>query len=157
MRVLVLSDSHGSTQGIIDILEKHGDIDHVFFLGDGAREMSRISTEYGTHLHMAAGNCDIYEVSRLYELERIADTTVLYTHGHQLGVKYGLERLLDAAKRTGAKLALFGHTHKPLVQYTDGIYLVNPGSVARPRDGSRKSYAIIDISTAGIMPNICEL
>ncbi len=157
MRVLVISDSHGETSGIREILERHGDIDHIFFLGDGARDMMRLSAEYGTQLHLAAGNCDIFELSRLYELERICDTTVLYTHGHQIGVKYGTEKLKEAAKKVGAKLALYGHTHCPKIDYEDGIYIVNPGSVAQPRDGSKKSYAIIDICKQGIMPTIMQL
>ena len=33
---------------------------------------------------------------------------------------------------------MFGHTHCPLVEYREGIMLVNPGSISLPRQQSRK-------------------
>jgi len=34
---------------------------------------------------------------------------------------------------------------------------VNPGSCSKARDGSKNSYAVIDIADNGILPNIIEI
>ena len=81
---------------------------------------------------------------------------IFFTHGHTLGVKYGTERLVSAARAAGCDIALYGHTHASKVLYEDGMYVVNPGSCAEPRDGS-KSYAVIDIEENGIMPIIIKI
>ena len=61
--------------------------------------------------------------------------------------------LLAYSRKIGAKIALFGHTHVPYNQYHDGIYMLNPGSIAFPRDCSRPSYGLIDITPKGIITN----
>ena len=43
------------------------------------------------------------------------------------------------------------------ILYEDGRYYVNPGSLSKARDGSRNSYAVIDIEENGILPNIIEI
>ena len=66
-------------------------------------------------------------------------------------VKGTLSALAAAARERGADIALFGHTHLRLERYLpperDGerpLWLFNPGSISRPREG-RPSYGIIDI------------
>jgi predicted phosphodiesterase len=53
------------------------------------------------------------------------------------------EELLDG---TEARRVLFGHTHLPFARMSsDGVELVNPGSVGMPFDGDpRASYALLD-------------
>jgi uncharacterized protein len=41
-----------------------------------------------------------------------------------------LERRRDFAKAHGASLCVFGHTHIPMAQKQDGVWLVNPGAIA---------------------------
>jgi hypothetical protein len=40
------------------------------------------------------------------------------------------ERTVERAQRCGARLAVFGHWHIPLVYETDGVVAVNPGALA---------------------------
>lgn len=45
----------------------------------------------------------------------------------------------------GARLVLYGHTHRPVDRVVDGIRLVNDGSVGLPLDGDpRAAYALLD-------------
>ena len=81
---------------------------------------------------------------------------ILFTHGHMLGVDRSDERLLDFARASRAQVALYGHTHIARIRYENGVYLMNPGSVSKPREGG-PSYGILDITPAGIVPNIGPL
>ena len=65
--------------------------------------------------------------------------------------------LLAAARRAGADIALFGHTHIPHEEYDpeSGIYLFNPGSIGEPRAG-RPSYGILSLSGKNVLFSLGE-
>lgn len=58
----------------------------------------------------------------------------LAVHGHKYGVKRSLETLKAAARKKGADILLYGHTHERFCSYEDGLYIMNPGSTSCPRD-----------------------
>jgi predicted phosphodiesterase len=60
------------------------------------------------------------------------------------GVRHSLERLRLEAVRRGAAVALFGHTHRQLCETNDGLTVMNPGSLSRPRDAKR-GYGVVEI------------
>lgn len=157
MRILVLSDSHGRKNAVLDAIEAHPEARHVFFLGDCVADIEDCPLFYPDRtFHIAHGNCDFsspYKSSDTLTLDR---KTVLFTHGHPYSVKSGMERLYAAARTAGADLVLFGHTHTAVIQYANGVYYVNPGSLCSGRDGPR-SYAVVDIEKNGIMPIIIPL
>jgi len=70
-------------------------------------------------------------------------------------VKYSLSELLFAAQGRGADIVLYGHTHISHSEYIDGMHVVNPGSCSGM--GGSATYAIIDITKAGIVPVIVKL
>lgn len=152
MRILVMSDGHGATNNAEKALLSHTDAKHVFYLGDGADKIDKLSGFYPDRIfHIVSGNCDYGSEHILRGEEMINGVRILYTHGHRYNVKYGTGVLLDEAKTIGAKLVLYGHTHISKVEYIDGIYLVNPGALSHSREG-KESYAVIDITDKGIMP-----
>ena len=66
------------------------------------------------------------------------------THGHNYYVSMDLESIKDEGIARGADVVVFGHTHRPVVKESDGIYLLNPGSLSYPRqEGRRPSYLVI--------------
>ena len=72
------------------------------------------------------------------------------THGHTMSVGYDNDRLLQAAKENGADIAMFGHTHLPYLATEDGIMLLNPGSLSKPRqEGWEPSYALLQTDDKG--------
>ncbi len=55
--------------------------------------------------------------------------------------------LKDTALKTGARLVIMGHIHRPFVKEMNGTVFVNPGSVGRPFDGDpRASFAVVEIT-----------
>ena len=45
----------------------------------------------------------------------------------------------------GADVAVFGHTHVAIEQIIDGVLIVNPGSISRPRDAANGSFMMLDL------------
>ena len=60
-------------------------------------------------------------------------------------MKHGTGELKSIARSEQADLALFGHTHMPEIEYDEGLYLFNPGSI---KEGD---YGVVDITGAGIV------
>lgn len=154
MRILVLSDVHSRPEMAEKIIANHPDIKHIFFLGDGIKNMENISfLNTDRTFYMVSGNCDTDSFEPSAAFKTLFGKKILYTHGNIHSVKLGLGRLKADAKAKGAQLVLFGHTHTAHEEYEDGIYYINPGAVT----SYPSSYAIIDISEAGIMPNILTI
>ena len=56
----------------------------------------------------------------------------------------GIDALQEAAGEQGADIAVYGHTHVAEISLGD-IFVLNPGSVARPRDESQGSFLLLDL------------
>lgn len=157
MRTLVISDTHGKSNVIRNILLTHNDIKEVFFLGDLVKDIDAVLDEFNDrNFHIVSGNCDGFSFYKNTDMCIIEGVKILFTHGHTYSVKSGLERLCEAARQRECKLALFGHTHTAVTVYDDGLTLVNPGSASCSRDGGN-SYAIVDVLESGIVTSIMRL
>jgi len=143
-RILVCSDSHGRRAQLLRALDQQPKADVFVFLGDGAADADFFPS-LGKEAYRVRGNCDWASDLPLWQEFTCMGKKILCTHGHYAYVKYGLDDLVRAARDHGADLALYGHTHTPRVDYEDGIYLFNPGSIA---DGN---YGFVDITGAGIV------
>lgn len=158
MRVVVMSDSHGSSYALRKIFDRHRDAALYIHLGDGERELDLIAMEHPDYnIRHVAGNCDYSSLSPDTDIEMVGGRKLLFTHGHHFHVNYSNDDIIATARRNCADVVLFGHTHKRLNLYDDGLYVVNPGSCALPRDCSVPSYAIVDIEPSGISVNIVDL
>ncbi len=145
MRILVLSDSHRDIASLRLALTRN-DADVLVFLGDGLNDWEEVLPLIGNKRFIAVkGNNDYDSMYPLNITEKINGQIVYCTHGHREGVKYGLKTLEQKARKMGAAIALFGHTHVPYTSYDDGLYIMNPGSVRQ------NSCGIIDITNKGIM------
>lgn len=150
MRVLIVSDTHGRHTGFDKALAAAGKIDFLVHLGD---------TEGGEHYIEAACECPAYILSgnndlfsdKPQEMEiRFGRKKAFITHGHYYRVSLGVEQLVREAKSRYASIAMFGHTHKPFLEMIDGITVLNPGSLALPRQEGRKgSYIIMEMDKEG--------
>ncbi len=154
MRIVVISDSHKRTTVIDKILEAEADAKHIFFLGDNTSDIEDFIYMYPEKsFHIVSGNCDYFSQFPTIGTETIGGKRILYTHGHTYYVKYGTEKLKEAARQNGYDIVLYGHTHIAKTVYENGVYIVNPGSCSNPREG-KPSYAVIDITENGVMPII---
>lgn len=165
-KLVVLSDSHGSTDNMEKVFSLHPDADAFIHLGDGAYEFHSLCKRRGRVGYSMLGNCDRAFLCPFADspsaVYTIGGKKLFMTHGNLYGVKSGREELLRAAseKCPDADLILYGHTHVSENRYLPEengfekpIYLINPGSISRPREG-RPSYALILIKGEGVLNNI---
>ena len=154
-KLLLLSDIHGSVRRAAAVLCAHSDCTGVIFLGDGARHVEYLQS-LAPHAAFFAvkGNCDtpLDGVPQEELTFECAGHRLLCCHGHRYFVKSGTGALLAAAKRAGADIALFGHTHLPHEEYDSesGIYLFNPGSIGSPREG-KPTYGLLTLSGGNVL------
>ena len=155
MRIVVLSDAHGYSSPIEKAIEKSKP-DVVIYCGDGVDRAEDISYLYkDIDFYFVKGNCDFGDYPIEQEL-KLMSKKIFFTHGHKYNVKFGEDEIIKEAKRRAADILLFGHTHIPFTEYVDGLYIMNPGSCARPNMG-KPSYGLIDIVGDSIVTNIVTL
>lgn len=158
MRIAIISDSHGRGSVVDKILRRENNADIFIFLGDITSDIEDFKYEYtDKKFYIVSGNCDRFSEFPYTRTEKIGGVNFFICHGHTLGVKGGIGTLVNAAKQQNCKIALYGHTHIPDIKYEDGLYIVNPGSCARSRDGKSNSYAVVEIRDNGILPNIIRI
>ena len=155
---LVISDSHGDTVSLRRIVNQYPSIQSIIHLGDYYRDAIRLKEFYpDKEYYMVPGNCDFLVSGvpdeKILEIEGLK---VLITHGNRYGVKGGLGRLRSRSLRDKLDIALFGHTHIPLVEKKDGLLLVNPGSAGYPRGGP-STYALLEIGNGIAEARIMEV
>lgn len=149
MKLLIMSDSHGSLMNMYDAIDKENP-DCMIFLGDGEDDFTTVSNFKPNVLRefKVAGNCDHGSVLPLNLTKEIGEVKFYITHGHKEGVKRGLYDLYAKASVEGAKAALYGHTHCADVQYMNGMLLLNPGTIASGY------YATIIIENGELKPEL---
>lgn len=157
MRIAVISDSHGHGEIVDRIIRREQGAEVIIFLGDVTTDIEDFTYEYSDKkFYIVSGNCDRLSNYPYSLVARLKGINIFITHGHTLSVKSGTSALEKVARQSDCRIALYGHTHIPNIKYDDGLYIVNPGSCARSRDGGN-SYAVIDIRENGILPAIIRL
>lgn len=150
MRILIISDTHGKHTNLEIILEKLKPIDMLIHLGDAEREEYYIEAMAGCPMEIIAGNNDFFsQLPREKEIT-IGKYKVFLTHGHYYNVSVGTERLCEEATARGADIVMFGHTHRPCIEYKGKLTVINPGSLSYPRqDGHKPSYVLMETDKNG--------
>ena len=144
MKLLIVSDSHGCVREMESAVRTEKP-DAILHLGDCVQDARRLHAAFPQlPLHAVAGNCDPRGAAPETCLLELGGITIYMTHGHIYNVKMGLERLYFSACEKGVRLALFGHTHQPLLLARGDLLLLNPGSIGR---APRRSYARFDTET----------
>ncbi|MBQ8928135.1 MAG: metallophosphoesterase [Oscillospiraceae bacterium] len=164
MQIIVMSDTHGAAPAAERVLRMHEDADLIVHLGDGEREMSRFLDTMPwleDKLQYLKGNCDtgqlIYRTHRTFTQSLPYGHRLFAAHGDAFQVKFGTARIVYEARKAGADIVLYGHTHVRESRFEDGMYIVNPGSLGWPRDGQAPGYALIDILPTGVLVSLAKL
>ena len=104
--------------------------DMILFLGDGVRDLYALRDTFADiPVRLVAGNCDVGSFEAERDFFEVAGKKIMMLHGHQYGVKYGTEKIVNMACCAGADILLFGHTHRPLHVDVNGLLVINPGSL----------------------------
>lgn len=155
MRILVVSDTHGDPRGLVAVLSKLGrSVQMLVHLGDGVSDVEA-AARYGSPMppsYVVRGNVDTdWSTPSIRQLWAF-DRKILAAHGHMYLKGDSFQPFIKAARREGAQAFFFGHTHIPFWAVMNGILLLNPGSLTRPRGNFGPSFAIVEAPPAGMGP-----
>ncbi|MCI5958961.1 MAG: metallophosphoesterase [Lachnospiraceae bacterium] len=150
MKILIVSDTHRQNENYFTVIKRVGKVDMVIHCGDAEGSEYALQKAAGCPLYIVSGNNDFFSnLSKELELE-IEGKKVLVTHGHYYYVSNGIERLKEEGLSRHYDIVMFGHTHRPLIKYQDGLTMINPGSLSYPRqEGKRPSYILLEIDDKG--------
>lgn len=155
MKILLLSDSHGHTDRMLSVLDRHRDIGYAVHLGDYGTDVDIINKTYPTMLTEAVqGNNDKSLVYPLEKVLQLVGKRIFITHGHAYNVGRDLTPLIAKAHQEKAEIAIFGHTHVPFIEQRDDVLLINPGCLYRARSLHGPTYSILEITHSSVNANI---
>ena len=134
MRIALISDTHGWLDPRIH--ELFADVAAILHAGDigvfGVVEQLRQIAP----LQVVRGNVD-----RTPDLLALPEHVDLMLGGVRLHL---VHRPVDARPRD-AQIVVYGHTHKPLVDWRDGVCWVNPGAAGRRGFHTERSVAVLEL------------
>ncbi|HKM28169.1 MAG TPA: metallophosphoesterase [Anaerovoracaceae bacterium] len=142
MKILALSDTHDKMARPLEVINRIKDVDLIIHCGDYYQDAIEISKEIGIEMVAVKGNCDGSYSSDDFKIVETPYGKILVTHGHMDNVSMTLQNLHYKAQENGCKVVVFGHTHKAYFEEVDGVYMINPGSLTMPRDGSGGTCAV---------------
>lgn len=154
MRILVMSDSHGDYGRVRQAALAQQKAEIIIHCGDGEREIGNLKLDFQDKaIYGVRGNCDWGSAMPIEDFINVEGRKIMFTHGYSYYVKSGYGAVKQAARDNHADIVLFGHTHIPLDEYEDGLYVMNPGSIG----GYGATYGVIEITPKGIMTNIVKM
>lgn len=149
--IAVVSDTHASADyelaGAVgravrgaDVVVHAGDFTSEAALETFQREADRLVAVHGNADD--APVADRLPVARVFEEGGVRVAVVHTQRGGETGLRY------FAAERE-ADVVVSGHTHRPLVERTGDVLLLNPGSHERPR-GGHPTFAELSLENGGV-------
>ena len=150
MKILIVSDTHRKTEYLEMVLEQEKPLDLLIHLGDIEGDEDYIQVIAECPIEAVAGNNDFFTDLPGEREIQIGKYKVLLTHGHYYYVNAGIRHIKREAVARNIDIAMFGHTHRPLLEQDDEGIVLNPGSISYPRqEGRRPSYIIMKLDEVG--------
>jgi len=143
---LIISDTHEKTDNLAVLLKRYAyQVQGVLHLGDHDYDLLQFADTYALPLYTVAGNCDDESLSPRERVVTLGGHRVFMAHGDRYNVGMGTNRILQRARAQEAVVCLYGHTHISACEETDGILLMNPGSLTEPRDDNPPAYGLLTL------------
>lgn len=150
MKILIVSDTHGSLCNFDKVVARESDIDMLLHMGDVEHDEDYMEAVMGCPVHIVAGNNDFFSGLPCEEELQIGKYKIFMTHGHGYYVSAHTRRLKEAARRRQADIVMYGHTHRPDIDTSEDVIAINPGSLSYPRQEDRKAtYIIMELDARG--------
>lgn len=153
MRILVFSDSHKNISACISVIENIIGVDMILHAGDHASDAAWIQKCFpNIPVKYVAGNCDT-NIAPLEMIIEAEDKHIYLSHGHLHSVKSqeDYHTLIDYAKNKSCDCAVFGHTHQSVCFNSDGMTVLNPGSIKHSG-----TYGVIEIENGTLKAAVCN-
>ncbi len=142
-RILIFSDTHNDTTRAMNVILQTESVWAIIHAGDCVRDAEDIAAMFPKiPVYYVTGNNDFLSSAPRALNISVDKKNIFVVHGHNERVKYEytLNTLLEKGRRQNADLIVFGHTHKPLIEYRENMILLNPGSI---KYGG--TYAVLEV------------
>jgi putative phosphoesterase len=163
MKLMFISDIHGSLFWLERALEKveEEQPDSLIILGDflyhgprnplpkdyNPQEVANKLNAYNKNKPITAvrGNCDAEVDQMLLEFPMMGDYVMLLHEGRRIYATHGHGFSIEHLPALSEKdIFIQGHTHIPVADVKEGVYVLNPGSISLPKENNPNSYAILE-------------
>lgn len=146
MKAIIMSDSHGMYHQMENVVRMYPNADMLIHLGDICGDEDYLRSLFDNRLYIVRGNNDYMSDLPSEEVIKFGNHKILAVHGHTFGVYFSYDKILARALKLGCDMAFFGHTHVPIIEQVQGVWLVNPGSLAYPRGRDKRlSFAMLEL------------
>lgn len=163
MKLLVASDIHGSAfyaRKLLEAWEREGS-PRILLLGDilyhgprndlpegyAPKEVIALLNPLKDQIYAIRGNCEAEVDQMVLEFPVLADYCLLPVGGHMIYCTHGhVYNEKNLPPMMDGDVLLYGHTHVPRAEKVGTHWMLNPGSVSIPKNGSAHSYAVLDDS-----------
>lgn len=160
MKLMIASDIHGSSLYCEKLMERYEEErpDKLFLLGDllyhgprndlpdgyDPKRVIDLLNEKKDVLLCIRGNCDCDVDQMVLQFPIMADYAFLHIDGVDIYVTHGHVYNQNKPMPGVKGYLLCGHTHVPCVEECEGFTYLNPGSVSIPKNGSKRSYMLLE-------------
>lgn len=161
MKLLFISDIHGSlyyARLAMDAYHKEG-ASNIIILGDvlyhGPRNplpreynpsaVAELLNNYKDRIIAVRGNCDSEVDSMLIEYPMMSDYSFVLCNNRRFFLSHG--HIFDPdhlPKLSEGDVFVYGHTHIPVADQINGVYIFNPGSVSLPKENFENTYGVFE-------------
>lgn len=161
MKIFFISDIHGSSyylKKVLDIFEKEK-CNYLAILGDqlyhGARnplpkdynpkEVTEMLNSYKDKIIAVRGNCDSEVDQMVIKYPTMSDYTIVLYEGRRLFLTHGhIYNRDNLPNLSSGDVIIYGHTHVPVAEKQDNIFVINPGSITFPKENTPHCYGILE-------------
>ncbi len=149
MKILIMSDTHFTKNFSLDrnVIEHLSKADKIIHCGDfSGPDFYNFLNTSGKLIAVRGNNDHRLNVSLENEVNiELEGFKITVIHGHFVRLD------LIHHKYPDSDIILFGHTHHPSLEETEGKLLINPGSLTSNRYVDYNSFAVMDLN-AGQKP-----
>ena len=162
MKIAVASDLHGSLLYARAFFQKADEMgaDKILLLGDlyyhGVRNplpdgydplhLSEFLNQNAHRLMVVRGNCDS-AVDLTVSAFDFAESAVIMLGEKRVHASHGDKYDIDHLPKGKADVVLYGHYHTGFIKEKAGVVVANPGSLSLPKEGTAKSFILLDEGT----------
>jgi len=162
-RVGLISDTHIPTRAKeipLKVFDLFKNVDFIIHAGDLVQlkvidELEQLAPVLAVHGNM--DRTDIREVlSEMNEL-KLLDWKIGVTHDP--GALFGRTKMREIAKQNNFDVLVYGHTHRPSMNWEDKRLYINPGSPTNPLPPflTKPAIAMLKLTREKVEPDIISL
>lgn len=163
MKIFFISDIHGSLYYLQRALDryKEEEASYIVILGDalyhGPRNplpdqynpqaVANLLNQYKHKIIAIRGNCDSEVDQMLLEYPMMSDYSIILYNDRRLFLTHGhIYNRDNLPSLNDNDILIHGHTHVPVAEKHNEIYVLNPGSITLPKENNTNTYAILENS-----------